>query len=196
MTKAVDSHVFMVLFRIAGAVEPDEYAIRVYDDARMQDVMLGGPDESGVFEIEFERAAPSFSEAVLSALADVNRVLPEAELLRVEPDDLATIAGIASRLNRSHESVRLLMHGKRGPGGFPKPAGHLDKKTQVWRWHEVSQWFEQAMGISVPAGEHAAFLAAVNDVLELRRIAPQAITRPQTARQLAALLPRELTPAA
>jgi hypothetical protein len=128
--------------------------------------MIGGPDRFGVFEGEFERQATSFSEAVLNAIADLQRVFPQAQLLRVAPDELVTIAGIADRVGRSHESVRLLAAGERGPGRFPAPAGQLDSKTQVWRWHEVADWFKEKMGIEPPEHEQAAFLAAVNDILD------------------------------
>jgi hypothetical protein len=76
--------------------------------------MLAGPDSAGVFEVEFERMDRSFPAAVLSAVQDFERVFPEATILRVEPDDLVTIAAIAERVGRSHESVRLLARGADG----------------------------------------------------------------------------------
>lgn len=194
MTDA-DAHIFMVVFQIPGAHEPDEYAVRAYDDDGLQDMSLGGPDDAGVFDADFERGAESFPVAVLRAIDDIHRVFPEATILRIEPDDLATIAVIAERVGRSHESVRLLARGKRGPGGFPPPAGKLDGKTQVWRWSEVARWFAENLE---PVGEfeHADFLAAVNDVLDLRRVAGDALGAPDVARAVAALLPVQLTNAA
>lgn len=189
-----DAHIFMVVFQIPEAREPDEYAVRAYDDDALQDMSLSGPDEAGVFDADFERQAESFPVAVLGAIDDIQRVFPEATILRVEPDDLATIAAIAERVGRSHESVRLLARGKRGPGGFPAPAGKLDGKTQVWRWSEVARWFEENLE-PVGAHTHAAFLAAVNDVLDLRRVAGDALEVPDVARAVAALLPDELTKA-
>jgi len=190
-----DTHVFMVVFQIADAREPDEYAVRLYGDGGVEEVMLAGPDSAGVFEVEFERVDRSFPAAVLSAVRDLERVFPEATILRVEPDDLVTIAAIAERVGRSHESVRLLVRGERGPGGFPAPAGKLDAKTQAWRWAEVAQWFETYIG-PVPGAEHAAFLAAVNDILDLRRLAGDAIDTPDIAQAMASLLPEQLTVAA
>jgi hypothetical protein len=195
MTDATESHVFIVLFQIPDATDPDEYAVRLYSDDGIDDVSLIGPDAAGVFEVDCERVGPSFSAAVLGVVRDLERVFPEATILRVEPDDLVTIAAIAERVGRSHESVRLLARGERGPGGFPVSAGRLDAKTQVWRWMEVAQWFEASIG-PLPGGEHAAFLAAVNDILDLRRVAGAAIDAPATAEALAALLPEQLTSAA
>lgn len=192
-TPVTDStaHVFTVIFQIASAREPDTYARRVYDDEALGDALLGGPDAAGIFELDFDREAVSFPTAVLSAVRDVQRVLAEAVVLRVAPDDLVTVAAIAERVGRSHESVRLLARGRRGPGGFPPPAGQLDAKTQVWRWFEVARWFQEHIA-GVPGGEHAAFLAALNDILDLRRVAGDLPGDPGVTDQLAALLPAPL----
>lgn len=195
MTDKTDAHIFMVVFQIPDARKPDEYAVRIYGHVGLEEVMLAGPDSAGVFEVEFERVDRSLPAAVLSAVRDLERIFPEATILRVEPDDLVTIAAIAERVGRSHESVRLLARGARGPGGFPAPAGKLDAKTQVWRWAEVAQWFETRLA-PVPGGKHASFLAAVNDILDLRRVAGDAIDTPDIAQAMAALLPERLADAA
>lgn len=184
------AHLFTVLFQIHEAREPDDYAERVYQDDELEDALLGGPDAAGIIDLDFEREDTSFPTAVLRALRDIQRVFPEATLLRVEPDDLVTIAAIADRVGRSHESVRLLARGERGHGDFPAPAGQLDAKTRVWRWSEVARWFEDGVG-PLAAGQEAGFLAAVNDLLDLRRVAPEAIDD-SIASDMAALLPEQL----
>jgi hypothetical protein len=184
-------HVFIVLFQIPEAREPDEYAVRAYDDEGLPDMSLSGPDSASVFDADFEREARSFPDAVLSALEDLQRVFPEATILRVEPDDLVTIAAMAERVGRSHESIRLLAHNKRGPGDFPPPAGRVDAKTQLWRWSDVVPWLENHLG-QPPGGQNAAFLAALNDILDLRRIAPDALEREDVTEHLASLLPKQL----
>lgn len=189
------NHIFTIRFHITGATEGGDHSIRAYDSPLLQDVGLNLPrDGDGIFEAEFERSASTFSGAVLSALNDLQRVFPEADLVRIEPDDLVTISGIADRVGRSHESVRLLIDGKRGPGCFPQRAGTLGGRAQVWRWHEVVEWFEQKMDIPVPDSENAAFLAMINDLLRVRLAAPRVIDNRETASALAALLPHELTP--
>ncbi|MDX6648421.1 MAG: hypothetical protein QOJ97_372 [Solirubrobacteraceae bacterium] len=187
-----NEHVFEILFHVPGATEPDEYAIRAYEDERLQDFALCGPDSEGVFEAHFGRDTPRFEQAVLSAVRDVGDVFPEATLLEVKPDVLVTLDDIAARMGRTHESVRLLVKGKRGPGRFPAAAGGRGRKSKVWRWYEVERWFREEMDVEVPGHKHGAFLAAVNLVLELQRVMPQI---PEDARQLAHLLPTELTAA-
>jgi hypothetical protein len=184
-------HIFSIKFQIPGATEPDEYAIRTYEDDGLRDFALLGPDANGVFDTDFERKAPRYEDAVLSAMEDLRRVLPEARLLQVKPDNLVTIDDIAERMGRTHESVRLLINGKRGPGGFPRHSGSGGRRSKTWRWYEVERWFADQMGVVVPGHKHGAFLAAVNQLLELQRVVPQV----QDAGRLAALLPAELTTA-
>jgi hypothetical protein len=193
MSTASAGHVFMVTFHIPGATEDGDHSVRAYEDPGLQDLLLGIPEEGdGIFEADFERPAPTFADAVLSALNDLHRVFPEAQLVRVEPDKLTTISDIAERMSRSHESIRLLVQGKRGPGGFPKTASAPGAKPQVWRWHEVAEWFERKMDVQVPDSENAKFLAMINDVLRLRLAAPTVIDNRKTASAVAALLPKEL----
>jgi hypothetical protein len=41
---------------------------------------------------------------------------------------------------------------------------------KVWRWADVAQWFEQALGQPLPDMVDSAFLQAFNDALEIRRL--------------------------
>lgn len=99
----------------------DELSILLYD--QMVDASLSGPDEDGSFLLEFDKRASSLPSALTSAIKELLKLLPQAQILRVEEDDLATMADIAKRSGRTPESVRLLVNGKRGPGGFPRPPG-------------------------------------------------------------------------
>jgi hypothetical protein len=146
----------------------EDLSIRLYEG--IEDASLMGPDEDGSFLLEFDRRASSLSRALAAALDELLKTLPEAIVLRVEEDDLATMADIAKRAARTPESVRLLVAGKRGPGGFPPAAGRLDARTRVWRWVDVAQWFEDALGEPLPGTSESAFLRAFNDALEIRRL--------------------------
>jgi hypothetical protein len=192
-----EPHTFIIRFAIPGAMEPDEFATRVYEDERLQDMALMGPDQYGMFDADFERVSGSLPAAVVSALQDLVSVLPEADPIRVENDRLVTIAAIARRLGRSHESVRLYSRNKRGPGNFPAPVGKLDDKTAVWDWGDIAQWWEQAHGEPVEGTADSAFLTIVNCALEMRRAAARLAGGPEE--ELAAvadLLPSEVKKAA
>lgn len=127
-----------------------------------------------------------------SALHELLNVLPEAIVLRIEADDLATMADVAKRSGRTAESIRLLVNGRRGPGGFPPAAGRIDARTKVWRWVDVAQWFEEALGEPLPDTSDSAFLLAFNDALEIRRLTGR-LGKPQR-QAVADALPDELAP--
>jgi hypothetical protein len=186
-------HTFIIRFAIPGATEPDEFAMRVYKDERLQAMALMGPDQYGMFDADFERGSESLPAAVVSALHDLLSVLPEAEPIRVENDNLVTIAAIARRLGRSHESVRLYSRHKRGPGNFPAPVGKIDDKTAVWDWGDIAQWWEQVHGEPVEGTVDSAFLTIVNCALEMRRAAARlAGEREEELAAVADLLPSEV----
>jgi hypothetical protein len=117
-----------------------------------------------VAHVDFHRRADTLLEAITSAIHDVESV-PPIHVLHVESDDLLTIADMARRLGRTRESVRLLVEGKRGKGGFPRPV--LGTGTwRFWRWAEVLPWLDEVPESEV---ERARVIDAVNAALELRR---------------------------
>lgn len=119
----------------------------------------------------FDRLAPTFAEAVVSAIIDLERVLPSVPVIALEPDELVFMADIATRRNRSKESVSLLVEGRRGPGDFPAPA-YVTAGHKLWRWSEVERWFDRYEGRE-GQDRHDAFVVAVNAVLAERRSLPQ-----------------------
>lgn len=163
-----NDHKFMLRF-LAPGLSADELSVRLYE--AVDDVSLMGPDGDGSFLSEFDRRAPTLPAAVACALRDLLDAVPAAIVLRVEADDLATLADIARRCGRTAESVRLLVNGRRGPGGFPPAAGRLDARTRVWRLTDVAAWFDQTLGEPIPDTSETAFIQAFNDALEIRRLA-------------------------
>jgi hypothetical protein len=182
------THTFRVVFAVPGAdsLEPhlDALVAAICDDGAFM-----GPASDGTFTAEFDREAPTFASAVVSALDAIRSAIPVARLLRVLPDDLVTIAAIAARTGRSDESVRLLHQGRRGPGGFPAPAGWVNEKSQIWRWTDVARWFADALGEPPAGAEHAPFLAAQNDALDLAARADDLRERPQELAAVMRFLP-------
>lgn len=186
----MNDHTFTLRFLSPGS-SADDLSIRIYE--RIEDASLMGPDGDGSFLLELDRRASSLPHAVTSALHELLDVLPEAIVLRIEADDLATMADIAKRSGRTAESIRLLVNGRRGPGGFPPAAGRLDARTKVWSWVDVAHWFEQAFGEPLPDTDDSAFLLAFNDALEIRRLAER-LGKPQR-QAVADALPDELAAA-
>jgi hypothetical protein len=88
--------------------------------------------------------APDDFSAALRLIRRIKEALPTATVLRID-QDLVSITDIAARTNRSRESVRLLVDGKRGPGEFPAPIGTVGGGIRVWPWAAATDWFRDAL---------------------------------------------------
>jgi hypothetical protein len=166
--ETMNDYTFTLRF-IAPGKSADDLSTTIYE--RIEDASLMGPDDDGSFLLEFDRRAGALPRALVGALEELIKTVPGVTVLRVEEDDLATMADIAKRSGRTPESVRLLVAGRRGPGGFPPAAGRVNARTRVWRWVDAAQWFEEVLGEPLPDTSECAFLRAFNDALEIRRLA-------------------------
>jgi hypothetical protein len=186
----MNDYTFTLRF-LAPGKSAEELSISIYE--RIDDSSLMGPDEDGSFLLECDRRSSNLPRALGATVAELLQTLPGATILRVEEDDIATMADLAKRSGRTPESIRLLVSGKRGPGGFPPAAGRLDARTKVWRWADAAEWFAQALGEPLPGTSDSAFLQAFNDALEIRRLARHLGISQRRA--VASALPDEFAPA-
>lgn len=154
---------------LEGANALSDSAADTLFEAGCADATFGEVDGSQF--ADFSRKARSFAEAVGSAKRAIESAVPGIRVIRVEPEDLVTASDIAERTGRSRESVRLLIAGERGPGGFPLPVSHLRSRGRLWRWADAARWFATELGERFPASVGADFLAALNAALEVRRMA-------------------------
>ncbi|MHB8719237.1 MAG: helix-turn-helix transcriptional regulator [Candidatus Dormibacteria bacterium] len=179
------THSFTLLL---SGPDPTEPAVFSKLEAQGCDDALFGV-RAGVPFADFDRDAATIGDAVLSAIGDVERTVPDLMVLRVEPEEFVTASGIAARTGRTRESVRLWIEGRRGPGGFPAPVVWLEGRTRLWKWTDVSQWLSEAMSQEFSAD--SAMLAAINAWLELRRYGG-ALAETRHAREFASMLGEEL----
>ena len=148
-------------------------------EAGCDDATFGARD--GAPYALFDREAGSFSEALRSAVHNLLKALPQLRVVRVEPDDLVTMATIAKRSGRTRESIRLLANSDRGPGDFPSPVAYVDEKTRLWHWPDVAHWLREHGKAKVVIDPEAADLvAAMNAAFDLRehtsRLPPESLT--------------------
>lgn len=151
------------------------------DDSTMDALFDAGCDDAtvgrvaGVQYLDFDREAESFADAVFGATEAIERAVPGARVVHLEPDDLVSMSEIAHRTGRTRESVRLLISGDRGPGNFPAPATHFRKRQRMWRWQGVAGWFAQALGEPQTLGDPgtAQFVTAFNAGLSWRQVDQQ-----------------------
>lgn len=166
--KRARKETFSFTLVLAGVTEVTEDLENALFEAGCDDALLGMRD--GVLFLDFDREGPSWAEAILSAIADVQRSDGNAWVARIEPDDLVTASEIARRLQRSRESIRQLAQGERGPGRFPPPVANLTRRSPIWRWAEVAHWFGENYAESDRALiEKAMLIASLNSAIELSR---------------------------
>ncbi len=133
-------------------------------EAGCDDATVGSSD--GVQYVDFDREAGALDDAILSAVDDLEK-LEGVEVIRIADAGLASLADIAARVDRTRESVRLLVSGARGPGNFPKPVTDPRSRYRLWRWSEVASWFSAYRG-EFPGGADEQLAAMYNAALELR----------------------------
>jgi len=96
-----------------------------------------GIGKTGAIALEFVREAASAAEAVLSAIADVKKVIPDAELSEVAPD-LVTPTEIASVVGCSRQNIQKIIANPKKR--FPSPI-HQSSAGSVWHLEPVLRWF-------------------------------------------------------
>ncbi len=142
----------------------------VDEETAADSLYSGGCDDAlfsvsgGVYEVEFDRDAPSFQEAVLSAIKNVNKAGIGARVIRVVPDDLVNANAIAERSGKTRQAVRFWHLGQRGEG-FPMPRAIVGK-SPVWSWVSVARWLHGRGEIEADAVETAKVIAKFNREIE------------------------------
>ncbi len=163
----MSTHHFTLI--VDGADLQDESVVNGLFEAGCDDALAGRSD--GVQFLDFDRDAASLGEAVLSAVADAERV-NGVRVVRLADAGLASMADIAARTGRTREGVRLLVSGARGPGGFPPPVTDPRGRYRLWRWTDVECWFGSALGEEISSMHQGRLVAAINACLELRQQRP------------------------
>ncbi len=151
------------------------------DDALIDAALEAGCDDAavgrvdGIQYVDFDREAAGLDQAIISAVADLERINGVA-VVRIANAGFVSMADIASRIGRTREGMRLLITGARGPGGFPPPVTDPRSRYRLWRWSDVKHWLTQHLGEELATADDE-ILAAFNASLELRHY-KRRLTRP------------------
>ena len=172
---------FQFTLIVEGPDLEDVLRIGALFEAGCDDAAVGQSD--GVQFVDFDREVRTLDRAILSAVEDLEK-LDGMEVVRIADAGLASLADIAARLGRTRESVRLLVKGARGPGGFPKPVTDPRSRYRLWRWSDVERWFTERLGEVLPLSQDEV-VATFNAALELRHYrSALAPAKPITIREL------------
>ena len=101
------------------------------------DDALIGVGQHGRIALNFTREAINADEAVLSALSDVQRAIPDAKLVEASPD-LVGLTDIANLLGFSRQYMRKLV--LKSGQEFPLPVH--EGKPAIWHLATVLAWFK------------------------------------------------------
>ena len=89
------------------------------------------------------------------------------------------MADIAERCGRTRQSESMLVSGRRGPGGFPRPvAGNV--RSPMWHWADVAAWFDSHGAGDEQFEDRIRTIASINGELANRALArdrPQELER-------------------
>ena len=99
---------------------------------------LVGIGQNGRIALLFTRDANSALEAILSAVRNVKRAIPEATLIEAAPD-LVGLSDIAEILGCSRQNIRKLM--LNNLASFPTPIH--EGKTTLWHLTNVLTWAKE-----------------------------------------------------
>jgi predicted DNA-binding transcriptional regulator AlpA len=149
-------------FELVLSREPNGEELDLLFEAGCDDMTFGTDGTTATALVS--RRAPSFVEAVTSAIAQVESAAGDAGVLAVQADPQLTIGEIAERAGVSRETVRRHVNDP----GFPRPA-ITTPRHRLWRWSEVAP----RLGVRDPLLEEAAPVArALNAWLVLRAVVP------------------------
>lgn len=139
-------------------------------EAGCDDALLGS-GLPGRMALAFCRDADSAVVALCSAVDDVQRAVPGAELVEVSPD-LVGLTDVADLLGMSRQNMRKLMLAN--PQSFPSPVH--DGSTSIWHLADILGWL-RARGsekVTTEMAELAAAALQLNLAREGRRLQPKA----------------------
>ena len=102
------------------------------------DDALIGLGNNGRIALNFTREAPSAYDAIVSALSEVRRAIPDAKLVEANPD-LVGLTDIAELLGFTRQNMRMLM--VRSGAEFPPPVH--EGRPAVWHLSKVLLWLKE-----------------------------------------------------
>ena len=122
--------------------EPDDW-IDSLAEAGCHDALIG-TGIPGRLALEFDRSASDADSALHSAIADVQRAIPEVRLIEVSPDYVG-LTEIAELSGSSRQAIRKTM--ERNIATIPLPVH--EGSPSIWHLKDVLEWLRQRQGRAV-----------------------------------------------
>jgi predicted DNA-binding transcriptional regulator AlpA len=109
--------------------------------------------------LDFAREADSLEDAIATAVSAVRQA--GANVDRVEPDPLVSLADIAARTGMSRAAMTLYSKGERGRR-FPAPVAKVTSESPLWDWSSVARWMFERKKLGKEAALEAEIVKCAN----------------------------------
>jgi len=157
---------FVLKFRLPEGSAHAHDLVERLGEAGCDDAVVG-IGQPGRIALQFTREADSAEQAIISALEDVKRAIPDAALFEAGPD-FAGLTDIAELVGVTRQNMRKLM--LTHAGSFPAPVheGH----AALWHLAPVLEWLSTRgdYAIEQPLLETARIAMQVNVTKESHRL--------------------------
>jgi len=132
--RGVIAYDFTLRFRLTDiSIAMDDRAERLFE-AGCDDALVG-TGRPGRIALAFTRGAASAREAVLSAMSDVLKAMPDAQLIGASPD-LVGLTEVAEIMGFSRQNMRKLILGH----GELSPASVHESTPSLWHLADMLNW--------------------------------------------------------
>jgi len=145
----------------------------IYIDALYEsgcDDAIIGVGLRGLIGLDFIREAPSAYKAMFSAIQDVRKAIPQAELIEASPDFVG-ITDIAKLIGCSRQNVQKLV----SKSNLNPPLAVYGGAQSVWHLLEFLTWLKESKGYKIDQSllEIAKTTRNLNCIKESRRLDPE-----------------------
>jgi hypothetical protein len=133
---------FTLKFRLADPqANPEPYADLLYAQG-CNDAIIG-IGRKGRIALDFIREADSALSAVLSAIADIRKTIPEAKLIEATPD-FVSISEVAQILGCTRQNMRILIE-----RGTEVPIAVHEGNTSLWHLSDLLTWLQGSKSYAI-----------------------------------------------
>ncbi len=134
---------FDLKFKLPATVADTAELVERMGKAGCDDAVVG-VGQPGRVALRFAREADSAKRAIVSALRDVKKAIPHAQLVEAGPD-LVGLTDVAEMLGMTRQNMRKLMltHGE----SFPSPIH--EGSAVIWHLEPILQWLKRRGGYEI-----------------------------------------------
>ncbi|MDJ0705944.1 MAG: DNA-binding protein [Leptolyngbyaceae cyanobacterium MO_188.B28] len=134
---------FTLKFNLQNSQSDPNYYVETLYEAGCDDALIG-VGKRGYISLNFIREASSAYEAISSAIFDVKRAIPEANLVEAAPDYVG-LTDVARILGCTRQNIRKLVVAN--DPGSPLPV--YEGTPSIWRLAEILTWLIESKAYEI-----------------------------------------------